>query len=139
MVTPAFSIVRIAPGSRLSQVSYPGFSSPPPGLPSVWPAPSRLRVPTVIGLTVSSWQSRDVGGGPRAVVGQVGQVAAEQVGDVAGDVFPLGVGVGVARALDGLGGLGERHLRPAGDVEQAGVAGVLGLAEERARRPGRGW
>ena len=64
---------------------------------------------------------------------QVGQVAAEQVGDVAGDRLPLGVGVGVARALDGLGGLGERHLLPAGDVEQAGVAGVLGLAEERPR------
>ena len=73
-----------------------------------------------------------------AVVGKVGQVAAEQVGDVAGDVLPLGVGVGVAGALHGLRGLGEGHALPAGDVEQAGVPGVLGLAEERAGGEYRG-
>src|SRR3546814_10437792 len=49
-------------------------------------------------------------------------------------VLPLGVGVGIARDLDGLRGLGERHGLPAGDVDQTRVAGVLGLTEERAGR-----
>ena len=123
----------MAPGKRACQLPKPFRASGP----EVWPAPRMLRVPTVIGAIVSPPVQLVRGGGVLDVAaGDVGQVAAEDVGDVAGDVLPLGVGVGEPGALHGLGGLGQRHLLPAGDVEQPGVAGVLGSAEEGLGRQG---
>src|SRR5689334_3533131 len=57
----------------------------------------------------------------------VGAVAVEAADDVAGLLFPLGVGVGVGGDLDGLGGVGDAHVLPAADAGEALVEGGRGV------------
>src|SRR5215470_158334 len=89
---------------------------------------ARRRCPTgVAGGASSSGHLLGVRG-----AGGVGAAAVEAVDDVAGDLFPLGVVVGVGGDLDGLGGVGQRQLVPVVYVDQAlveGGGGVLGVLQ----------
>src|SRR5690606_13837903 len=73
----------------------------------------------------------------------VGAGAVDGVDDVAGLGFVLGVVVGVGGDLDLLGGLGQGHVLPAVDLDQAleelggGVVGVLDLLDGAPPAGGR--